>query len=48
MRGEVVLEIVPGATHLFEESGALEPVAAPAGDWFTKNLPPASSAGAGR
>jgi dienelactone hydrolase len=28
------LEIVPGATHLFEETGALEKVAAMAGEWF--------------
>jgi putative phosphoribosyl transferase len=28
------LEIVPGATHLFEEPGALEPVAELAKNWF--------------
>lgn len=28
------LEIVPGATHLFEESGTLEKVVELAGDWF--------------
>jgi pimeloyl-ACP methyl ester carboxylesterase len=38
MRGEVKLEIVPGATHLFEEPGALERVAELAGTWFTKHL----------
>jgi putative phosphoribosyl transferase len=38
MRGEVALEIVPGATHLFEEPGALERVAALAGDWFERHL----------
>jgi putative phosphoribosyl transferase len=27
--------IVPGATHLFEEPGALETVATLARDWFT-------------
>jgi dienelactone hydrolase len=32
------LEIVPGATHLFEEPGALEEVARLAGDWFTRHL----------
>jgi putative phosphoribosyl transferase len=32
------LAIVPGATHLFEEPGALERVAGLAGDWFTKYL----------
>src|SRR5881392_3637351 len=34
MSCEVKLEIVPGATHLFEESGALEKVAKLAADWF--------------
>jgi dienelactone hydrolase len=38
MPGMVGLEIVPGATHLFEESGALERVADLAGDWFTRHL----------
>jgi putative phosphoribosyl transferase len=33
-RAEVRLEIVPGATHLFEEPGALERAAALASDWF--------------
>lgn len=32
------LEIVPRATHLFEEPGALDRVAALAGDWFAANL----------
>ena len=32
------LTIVPGATHLFEEPGALEAVAARASEWFTKYL----------
>ena len=30
--------IVPGATHLFEEPGALERVAALARDWFLQYL----------
>jgi putative phosphoribosyl transferase len=38
MRTEVRLEIVPGATHLFEEPGALEHVARLAADWFTSHL----------
>jgi putative phosphoribosyl transferase len=38
MRCEVKLEIVPGATHLFEEPGALERVAELASDWFKKHL----------
>ena len=35
---ECELAIVPGATHLFEESGALEEVARLAGQWFTRHL----------
>jgi dienelactone hydrolase len=38
MRANVVLELVPGATHLFEEPGALDQVASLAGDWFTRWL----------
>jgi len=33
------LEIVPGATHLFEEPGTLERVAELARDWFVTHLP---------
>ena len=36
MRAHVQLEIVPGATHLFEEPGALEMVASLATDWFRR------------
>ncbi|MFL4493815.1 phosphoribosyltransferase family protein [Streptomyces sp. VTCC 41912] len=32
------LEIVPGATHLFEERGALDTVSALARDWFTRHF----------
>jgi len=32
------LEIVPGATHLFEEPGTLEEVARLARDWFDRHL----------
>ncbi len=32
------LEVVPGATHLFEEPGALEEVARLARDWFLEHL----------
>jgi putative phosphoribosyl transferase len=32
------LAIVPGATHLFEEPGALESAASAAGAWFEKHL----------
>ena len=35
---EKKLEIVPGATHLFEESGTLEKVAYLAGEWFKRYL----------
>ena len=38
MRGEVELVIVPGATHLFEERGALDRVARLAGEWFSGRL----------
>jgi len=38
MRAEVHLEIVPGATHLFEEPGTLEQVATTARDWFLSHL----------
>ncbi len=36
------LEIIPGATHLFEEPGTLARVAELAGAWFTHHLPLAS------
>jgi predicted alpha/beta-hydrolase family hydrolase len=32
------VEVVPGATHLFEEPGALERVAQLATEWFTRHL----------
>jgi len=35
---EKKLEIIPGASHLFEEPGALEKVAELASDWFVKHL----------
>lgn len=34
------LEIIPGATHLFEEPGALDRVAQLARDWFQQHLTP--------
>jgi hypothetical protein len=37
-RAEVKLVIVPGATHLFEEPGALEDVARLAREWFVRHL----------
>lgn len=34
------LELVPGATHLFEEPGTLDRVVALAAQWFERHLPP--------
>lgn len=38
INGEKRLEIVAGATHLFEEPGALDTVASLASAWFTEHL----------
>jgi dienelactone hydrolase len=38
--GEATLAIVPGASHLFEEPGALEQVARLAREWFLDHLQP--------
>jgi dienelactone hydrolase len=38
LQAEARLEIVPGATHLFEEPGAMEEVARLAGEWFARYL----------
>jgi pimeloyl-ACP methyl ester carboxylesterase len=38
LAGEARLQIVPGATHLFEEPGALERVAGLARAWFLRHL----------
>jgi putative phosphoribosyl transferase len=38
LRGEKELVIIPGATHLFEEPGALEEVARLAREWFERHL----------
>lgn len=46
--GESRLEVVPGATHLFEEPGALEAVSDLAADWFTAHLRASASAGGRR
>ena len=35
---EVSLELVPGATHLFEEPGTLDQVVGLAADWFARHL----------
>ena len=38
LKGPKALEIVPGASHLFPEPGALEVVIAHAGRWFAHHL----------
>lgn len=38
MKCEKELEVVPGASHLFEEAGALDQVAMLARDWFGRHL----------
>ena len=38
MKCECKIEIVPGATHLFEEPGALEQVAELASEWFLRHI----------
>src|SRR5262249_17389912 len=38
LRCEKVLRVIPGATHLFEEPGALEQVADLAADWLKRRL----------
>jgi putative phosphoribosyl transferase len=42
LRGATQLAIVPGATHLFEEPGALDQVANLASEWFVRYLTPVS------
>ena len=38
LKGEKLMQIIPGASHLFEEPGTLEQAAACAGKWFSKYL----------
>jgi dienelactone hydrolase len=45
MSDPVSLEIIPGATHVFEDPGALEHVARLARDWFERYLTAAGAAG---
>ena len=45
LRCEHRLEIIPGATHLFEEPGTLEQVAELAGVWFVEHLGPSAAPG---
>jgi len=44
LRCAAEMVIVPGATHLFEEPGALEEVARLASSWFVRHLPRKSGA----
>jgi putative phosphoribosyl transferase len=43
LKGPRALEVIPEATHLFEEPGALEEVARLAADWFRRYLSPEKS-----
>jgi pimeloyl-ACP methyl ester carboxylesterase len=43
LRGSKFLQIVPGASHLFPESGALEAVIDHAARWFERYLAPHSA-----
>jgi putative phosphoribosyl transferase len=47
LRVEARLVIIPGATHLFEEHGALDQVAAYARQWFERHLMPEDTRAAG-
>jgi len=47
LQGDRRLEIIPGASHLFEEAGALEAVAACARAWLVEHLAKAVAPGAG-
>jgi dienelactone hydrolase len=47
LRCEKRLAIVPGATHLFEEPGALDQVAQQAREWFETHLQPAEARATG-
>ena len=42
LRGEKRLEVIPGASHLFEEQGKLQEVARLATGWFVKHLKPSA------
>ena len=48
LKGPKALEIIPGASHLFPEPGALKAVIGQAAGWFTTYLAPPYSNGAGR
>ena len=38
LRADSILQVIPGATHLFEEPGAQEEVATLASSWFVRHL----------
>lgn len=43
--GPVALDVIPGASHLFSEPGALEAVARRSGAWFERHLCPGAGGG---
>jgi hypothetical protein len=47
MTATVALDVIPGATHLFEEPGTLDAATASAVRWFRKHLRSGGAAGAG-
>ena len=47
LTGETRLDVVPGATHLFEEPGTLGAAAELAADWFARFLAPPRAEGSG-
>jgi putative phosphoribosyl transferase len=48
LRAECRVAVVPGATHLFEETGTLRVAAGLADDWFASHLVPVRNAGPDR
>ena len=48
LHGESVLVVIPGATHLFEEAGALERVAQLAAGWFAGHFAARAESSGGR
>ncbi len=46
--GQGELKVIPGATHLFEEPGALDEVARLAGEWLARHLAGSTSAAPGQ
>ncbi len=48
LRTEHRVEVVPGATHLFEEPGALDRVAELTADWFLGHLARSASSRSAR